>query len=265
VFNGAGANALEVEGLCADYGQHRVVSDVSFWLRERECLALVGESGSGKTTVARCIVGLHGSGDGFVSYRGTRLPTRARDREPEARRRLQYIFQSPYNSLNPRQSVDDIVALPIRFFFAADRRDARQRAAALLERVGLPRSVVGRYPDELSGGERQRVAIARALAAEPDILICDEITSALDVSVQAAIIDLLSEMQRAEGLSMLFITHNLALVRNICDRVLIMNRGVVVEAGASETVLDQPQHQYTRALLSDTPSMFERAPTSPVG
>jgi peptide/nickel transport system ATP-binding protein len=118
---------------------------------------------------------------------------------------------------------------------------------------------VGRYPDELSGGERQRVAIARALAPEPDVLICDEITSALDVSVQAAIIDLLSEMQRAAGLAMLFITHNLALVRNVCDRVVILNDGAVVERGAVEDVLNQPKHQYTQRLLSDTPSMFDRA------
>jgi peptide/nickel transport system ATP-binding protein len=162
--------------------------------------------------------------------------------------------------LNPRQSVDDIVALPIRFFFDKSRREARRRAAELLERVGLPRNVVGRYPDELSGGERQRVAIARALAPGPDVLICDEITSALDVSVQAAIIDLLGEMQQAEGLSMLFITHNLALVRNICDRVMILNTGAVVESGPVEEVLNRPQHKYTRRLLGDTPSMFEREP-----
>jgi peptide/nickel transport system ATP-binding protein len=258
--NGGAGTVLRVEGLCANYGQVQVVADVSFALHERECLALVGESGSGKTTVAKCIAGLHVSGSGLVSYRGIELASRARERSREARRHLQYIFQSPYNSLNPRQSVDDIVALPIRFFFDKSRREARRRAAELLERVGLPRNVVGRYPDELSGGERQRVAIARALAPGPDVLICDEITSALDVSVQAAIIDLLGEMQQAEGLSMLFITHNLALVRNICDRVMILNTGAVVESGPVEEVLNRPQHKYTRRLLGDTPSMFEREP-----
>jgi peptide/nickel transport system ATP-binding protein len=167
--------------------------------------------------------------------------------------------------LNPRQTVDDIVALPVRYFFNASRHTARRRAVALLERVELPRDVAGRYPDELSGGERQRVAIARALAPEPDVLICDEITSALDVSVQAAIIDLLSEMQRAAGLAMLFITHNLALVRNVCDRVVILNDGAVVERGAVEDILNQPKHQYTQRLLSDTPSMVDRVPVAHAG
>jgi peptide/nickel transport system ATP-binding protein len=264
-LNGDAGTALRVEGLCAQYGEVRVVHNVSFSLNERECLALVGESGSGKTTVARCIVGLHDSGSGLVTYRGTPLANKARERPREVRRSIQYIFQSPYTSLNPRQGVDDIIALPIRFFFDSSRRDARQRAAELLERVGLPRGVAGRYPDELSGGERQRVAIARALAAEPDVLICDEITSALDVSVQAAIIDLLHEMQQAERLSMLFITHNLALVRNICDRVMILNHGIVVEAGAAEAVLNQPKDVYTRSLLRDTPSMFERKSAAHAG
>jgi peptide/nickel transport system ATP-binding protein len=133
----------------------------------------------------------------------------------------------------------------------------------LLERVGLPSTVIGRYPDELSGGERQRVAIARALAAQPDVLICDEITSALDVSVQAAIVELLTRMQREVGLALLFITHNLALVRNVADRVMIINGGQVLESGSVGDVLDQPKHEYTRRLLGDTPSLFDRAHAQP--
>ena len=221
---------------------------------ERECVALVGESGSGKTTLARCIIGLHPSHTGRMVYRGAELQAKAHDRPAELRRRMQYIFQSPFSSLNPRQVAGDIVAVPIRFFFEVNRREARRRAMGTLERVGLPAGTSERYPWELSGGERQRVAIARALACEPEVLICDEITSALDVSVQAAIIDLLMRMQREEGLSMLFITHNLALVRALADRVVILNRAQVVEAGRTERVLDEPTHAYTQRLLSDMPT-----------
>lgn len=264
VAAGSTPAVLGVASVSARYDQLEVVKDVSFTLHERECLALVGESGSGKTTLARCVIGLHQPTIGEVSYRGTPLETRAAQRVPEVRRRLQYIFQSPYNSLNPRQAVDDIVALPIRFFFKVNRRAARQRAVGLLEQVGLPITVMGCYPDELSGGERQRVAIARALAAEPEVLICDEITSSLDVSVQAAIIELLVRTQAENGLAMLFITHNLALVRNLADRVMVLKDGEMVESGSVDDVLDQPRHDYTRRLLRDTPRLFERALAPPV-
>jgi peptide/nickel transport system ATP-binding protein len=254
---------LSVTDLAAFHGERQVLGDVSLAVRERECLAVVGESGSGKTTLARCIIGLHADHQGSVVYRDTELQGRVRKRAPEVRRRLQYIFQSPFSSLNPRQSVGDIVALPIRFFFDVSRREARGRAMTALERVGLPGGLATRYPDELSGGERQRVAIARALVCEPDVLICDEITSALDVSVQAAIIDLLMRMQQEEALSMLFITHNLALVRNLADRVMILNQGSIVEAGTVADVLDSPKDGYTKKLLGDTPSLFDRALAPP--
>jgi peptide/nickel transport system ATP-binding protein len=253
------ASLLEIRHLNAYHGHVKVVKDASLQLLERECHALVGQSGSGKTTLARSVIGLHTHLDGEVVYRGEKLPAGVRSRSAAMRRRLQYIFQSPYNSLNPRQAVGDSVALPIKFFFDTGSREARKRAVAALERVGLPPVLSRSYPDELSGGERQRVAIARALVCEPEVLICDEITSALDVSVQAAIIDLLLEMQRQDGLSMLFITHNLALVRNLADRVTILNQGVIVEHGNAQAVLDHPQHEYTRKLLSDSPSMFEAA------
>jgi peptide/nickel transport system ATP-binding protein len=251
---------LDVRCLNAYHGHMRVVKDASLQLLERECHALVGESGSGKTTLARSVIGLHTNLEGEVLYRGQELPAGVRSRSTAVRRRLQYIFQSPYNSLNPRQRVGDIIALPIKFFFSTSSREAQKRAVTELERVGLPSILSRSYPDELSGGERQRVAIARALVCEPDVLICDEITSALDVSVQAAIIDLLAEMQREDGLAMLFITHNLALVRNLADRVTILNDGVIVEFGPTQEVLDNPQNGYTRRLLSDTPTMFDRMP-----
>ena len=254
---------LSVTDLAAFHGTRQVLGDVSLAVRERECLAVVGESGSGKTTLARCIIGLHTDHQGSVVYRDAELQGRVRDRRPEVRRRLQYIFQSPFSSLNPRQAVGDIVGLPIKFFFDVGRREARRRAMTALERVGLPSGLASRYPDELSGGERQRVAIARALVCEPDILICDEITSALDVSVQAAIIDLLMRMQQEEALSMLFITHNLALVRNLADRVMILNQGAVVEEGTVADVLDNPRDDYTKRLLGDTPSLFDRTLAPP--
>jgi peptide/nickel transport system ATP-binding protein len=262
---GAADAVVEVQGVRAFHGEQQVIQDASFVLRERECLALVGESGSGKTTLARCVIGLHRNFEGSVVYHGDVLAAQARRRPPEVRRRLQYIFQSPYSSLNPRQSVGDIVALPIRFFFDVGRSEARSRSAQALERVGLPSALVDRFPSELSGGERQRVAIARALVCGPDVLICDEITSALDVSVQAAIVDLLGRMSEEEGLSMLFITHNLALVRNLADRVMILNQGRVIEAGGVDAVLDQPQEEYTRRLLSDTPALSDEVALPPVG
>ena len=256
---------LTVEGLRAFHGAQQVIDDVSLVLRERECLALVGESGSGKTTLARCIIGLHRNYSGRIVYHDKALDAQARNRPLEVRRRMQYIFQSPFSSLNPRQPVGDIVALPIKMFFDVGRREARRRSVQALERVGLPSGLIDRFPSELSGGERQRVAIARALVCDPDVLICDEITSALDVSVQAAIVDLLMRMQQEEALSMLFITHNVALVRNLADRVTILNRGTLVEEGAVDTVLDRPQDEYTRRLLGDTPRVSDRAPLSQAG
>jgi peptide/nickel transport system ATP-binding protein len=252
------AAVLQAEGVRAFHGDRQVIHDASFVLRERECLALVGESGSGKTTLARCVIGLHQDYEGRIVYRGDELAAHARGRAPEVRRRLQYIFQSPYTSLNPRQSIGDIVALPIRFFFDVGRKEASRRSAEALERVGLPSALADRFPSELSGGERQRVAIARALVCGPDVLVCDEITSALDVSVQAAIVDLLMRMREEEGLSMLFITHNLALVRNLADRVMILNEGKLVEEGDVDVVLDRPREAYTRRLLSDTPAMSDQ-------
>src|SRR5262249_23693582 len=171
------------------------------------------------------------------------------------RRAIQYVFQSPYNSLNPRQTVGEIVRVPIRHFFGLRGHAAAERVAFALEQVALSARLVSAYPGELSGGERQRVAIARALACEPEVLICDEITLALDVSVQAAIVRLLEELRERERLAVLFVTHNLALVRTIADRVVVLERGRVVETGTAEQVIARPAHSYTRELVGDTPTL----------
>jgi peptide/nickel transport system ATP-binding protein len=249
------AALIEVQGLDAAHGDRQVLFGIELTVRPRECVALVGESGSGKTTLARCIAGLHRDFTGSLRLQGSPLPAGARARNRETRRKLQYIFQSPYNSLNPRKTIAQIVGQPVRLFFDVDRNETEDRVAATLERVRLSPSVMPRYPYELSGGERQRVAIARALAAQPTVLVCDEVTSALDVSVQAAIIDLIAELQREMELGLLFVTHNLALIRTIAESVAVMSGGRIVESGKVDAVLDAPQDAYTKALLADTPSM----------
>jgi peptide/nickel transport system ATP-binding protein len=246
---------LSLVGVNASHGDRQFVFDVDLVVRPRECVALVGESGSGKTTLARCIAGLHSNFTGEVRLQGRVLPRGARARDKESRRQIQYIFQSPYSSLNPRKTVGQIIAQPLSLFFGHGRADAHTRVVGALERVSISPSVIDRYPHELSGGERQRVAIARALVAEPQLLVCDEITSALDVSVQAAIVDLLGELQRETHVGLLFVTHNLALIRTIAEEVVVMNRGRIVEAGKVEQVLDAPQDDYTKSLLADTPSL----------
>jgi peptide/nickel transport system ATP-binding protein len=250
------ANVLvEARGINASHGDRQVLFDVDLTVKPRQCVALVGESGSGKTTLARCIAGLHRNFTGELTLRGRPLAAGARSRDRGTRRELQYVFQSPYNSLNPRKTIGQIVGQPVRLFFDLGHRESHDRIAATLERVRLSPSVMPRYPHELSGGERQRVAIARALAAEPTMLVCDEITSALDVSVQAAIIDLIAELQREMQLGLLFVTHNLALIRTIAEDVAVMSAGRIVEFGKADDVLDAPQDAYTKALLADTPSM----------
>ena len=246
---------VAVRGVCASYGTRQVLFDVDLAIRPRECLALVGESGSGKTTLARCVGGLHAAYTGAISYRGQPLPPGARARNADTRREIQYVFQSPYNSLNPRKTIGQIIGQPLRMFFGAGGSEGRRRATQALDRVQLSSSCLDRYPHQLSGGERQRVAIARALVAEPQLLVCDEVTSALDVSVQAAIVDVLAELQRELHIGLLFVTHNLALIRTIAQEVAVMSEGCIVERGAVDTVLDRPDAEYTKRLLSDTPSL----------
>ena len=246
---------VAVSEVDASHGSRQVLFDVAVVVRPHECVALVGESGSGKTTLARCIAGLHTNYEGEIAFRGRPLPPGARTRDRDVRREIQYVFQSPYSSLNPRKSIGQIIGQPLRLFFDLGGREARRRTVEVLETVQLSGSVVERFPHHLSGGERQRVAIARALVANPQLLICDEVTSALDVSVQAAIVDLLADLQRELGLGLLFVTHNLALIRTIAQEVVVMSEGRIVERGLVEDVLDRPEAEYTRKLLSDTPSL----------
>ena len=244
-----GESVLEGRGLVARYGQKVVLDDVSVAVAPKSCLAVVGESGSGKTTLARCLVGLHSEFEGEVRSHGQRLERKARSRSREMRRKIQYVFQNPYSSLNPRKSVLSIVALPLQVFFGMSHKAARVKVVESLERVGLGEEHVDRFPHELSGGERQRVALARALVAQPSVLICDEVTSSLDVSVQATIVNLLHDLQEDGGLSMLFITHNLPLVLSIAADVMVLRGGKVLEAGPTEDVFTRPSNPYTRSLL----------------
>jgi peptide/nickel transport system ATP-binding protein len=246
---------LSLIGVHAGYRGRTVLHDISIDIAPHECLALVGESGSGKTTLARSIAGLHGDRWGEVVYKGAALATVARARPREIRRAIQYVFQNPYGSLNPRRTIRQIISQPLEVFHTVKSDQVDRRVAEMLERVSLTAAYANRFPDQLSGGERQRVAIARALICEPSILICDEVTSALDVSVQAAIVELLHGLQRDLGLAMLFVTHNLPLVRSIAQRVAVMSKGRIVELGSVTQVLQAPKDSYTSRLLSDTPSL----------
>jgi len=250
-----GAPILALSDVNAGYRRRTVVHDINLELARQECLALVGESGSGKTTLARSVAGLHSQREGRITLNGAPLATSARDRTREHRRMIQYVFQNPYGSLNPRRTIGHIIRQPLEIFGRQGGAAADKKVAEMLDRVSLTASYADRFPDQLSGGERQRVAIARALVCEPSVLVCDEVTSALDVSVQAAIVELLASLQRDLGLSMLFVTHNLPLVRSIAQRVAVMSQGRIVELGTVDQVLESPGNAYTRRLLSDTPSL----------
>ena len=247
---------LHVFGLNAFYNQHQVVFDANFSLKKGECLALVGESGSGKTTIARAIAGIGEHTNGIITYEGQSLDFRARARHPDLRHQIQYIFQNPYRALNPRHTVGKILTTALLHFFKLTPKEAEERALLAFKKVSLQKELLQAYPRELSGGERQRVAIARALVCEPKLLICDEITSALDVSAQANILSLLRELQ-ATGLSLLFVTHDLGVVRAIADTVAVIHHGKIVEQGAVDNVLDHPANDYTRTLVSHSPSSLK--------
>ena len=246
---------LSVRELDARYGSAQALFDINVEVRHNECVALVGESGSGKTTLARCVSGLHKDWTGEVRLGDDVLPESARSRSAAARKDIQYVFQNPYASLNPRRTVGQTIARQLALFYPGARGDTSRRVGECLERVALAGAAANRFPDQLSGGERQRVAIARALAAEPKLLVCDEVTSALDVSVQAAIIELLGKLREEMGLSLLFITHDLALIRTIADRIVVMTEGRIVEQGATEQIFSTPNAEYTRKLLANTPSI----------
>ena len=232
----------------------RAVDDVSFAIPRGTTLALVGESGCGKSTIARLSVGLHAPSDGVIRFEGQDLSS-ARA-QPALRRRMNMIFQDPYASLNPRWRVRDIVAEPIRAFkLLSVETEIRARVAALLVQVGLAAADGDKFPHEFSGGQRQRISIARALSSEPEFLVCDEPTSALDVSVQAQILNLMKDLQQRLNLTYLFISHNLAVVRHMADRLGVMYLGRIVEMGPTETIFAMPRHPYTRLLLDAIPDL----------
>jgi peptide/nickel transport system ATP-binding protein/oligopeptide transport system ATP-binding protein len=240
---------LEARDVTVRYGAVRAVDGVSLALREGEALGLVGESGSGKTTMLRLFLRLATAESGVVAFAGTDI-TRAPDRALRAlRQAVQVVFQNPHAALDPRGTVYTAVSEPLRLRGGMARAALRERVAALLEDVGLGGDFLWRYPHELSGGQKQRVCIARALAPGPRALLLDEPTSALDVSVQAQIIELLAALRARHGLSYLFVSHNLSVVRLLCERVAVMQLGGVVEQGPAAQVLATPQHPYTRALL----------------
>ncbi len=244
--------ALEVEGLCKSYGQRRILSDVSLSVGPATTLAVVGESGCGKSTLARLLVGLTRADGGRVRIDGTDLAGLSGGRLRTERRRIQMVFQDPFGSLNPRRRVGDIIARAARRA-GADAKAARARAAALLEQVGAPPAAYHRRPAAFSGGQRQRIGIARALAMDPDILIADESVSALDVSIQAQILELLESLQQTLGLTIVFITHDLRVAAQISDRIVVMRAGEIVEQGATRDVLLHPAQPYTRTLLAAAP------------
>ncbi|MFD2642040.1 dipeptide ABC transporter ATP-binding protein [Pseudomonas japonica] len=245
---------LELRELNLSYDR-QVLFDLSLQVHRGECLAVVGESGSGKTSLARTLAGLGDGGIGQLRFAGQPLSLLARKREAATRHRIQYIFQNPYRALNPRQSVFQCLQAPLEHFFGLKGAACRERIEAALTRVALPVETAGKYPHQLSGGERQRVAIARALVCEPEVLICDEVTSALDVSVQAAILALLRELQE-EGMTLVFVTHDLGVVRAIADRIVVVKEGRIVEEGGSAEVLDRPGSDYVKGLVAQ--AKFQR-------
>lgn len=246
---------LQVRDLEMAYGDNKVLHGINLAIEAGESTLLLGESGSGKTTLARSIAGLNPGYTGDVLLRGKDLAHSSRDRTLEHRKDVQYIFQSPFSSLNPRRTIGESMSVPLIMAGELSRDEQRAIVEETLEAVQLDRSFYDRRPGDLSGGERQRAAIGRALVNAPSVLVCDEITSALDVSVQASILQLLAELRYERGLSLLFVTHNIALARHIATRVAVLNKGVIVDDGPVDDVLDNPLHDYTRSLLTNIPSL----------
>jgi len=244
------APLLEARDLVKVFGAHRAVDGVSFAVGAGETLALVGESGSGKTTTGRMVLRLVEPTAGEVIFDGSDLRGLGAPALRALRRRMQIVFQDPADSLSPWMRVGALVREGIDVHGIAEGAEAEARVRRLLDEVGLRPELATRYPHELSGGQRQRVGIARALAVEPALIVCDEVVSALDVSVQAQVLNLLIELQRARGIAYLFITHDLAVVERLADRVAVMRRGRIVEQGPAAQVLGAPTHEYTRELLA---------------
>ena len=231
----------------------KAVDGVSFEIPAGQTLGLVGESGSGKSTTGYCVLQLEKPTSGSVRFMGEELTELSREQLRLKRREMQIVFQDPYSSLNPRMTVGAIVAEPLTVHGVGTRRSRRDRIRHLLDVVGFDPQFTNRYPHEFSGGQRQRIGIARALALDPKLIICDEPVSALDVSIQAQILNLLKDLQHEFGLTYLFIAHDLAVVRSMSDRIAVMQAGKIVEAGAAEDVYLRPTHDYTKALLASVP------------
>ncbi len=235
-------------------GAVKAVDGISFDIFQGETLGMVGESGCGKSTAGRTMLGLYAPTEGTVTIDGIDVATAKREQMQAVRRKAQMIFQDPFASLNPRWTVDAIVSEPLRVHkLIADRRSRSNRVVELLELVGLSGRHVNRFPHEFSGGQRQRIGIARALASSPDFIICDEPIAALDVSIQAQVVNLLEDLQEQLGLTYLFIAHDLSMVRHICSRVAVMYLGRIVELANSDELYENPLHPYTQALLSAVP------------
>jgi oligopeptide transport system ATP-binding protein len=233
--------------------QVRAVDGISFTVQRGETLGLVGESGSGKSTACRAVLQLTKPTSGSVRFEGREIAGLGRRQMTPLRREMQMIFQDPYASLNPRKRVGQIVGDPLKRQGVASGSELRRQVQALLERVGLSSEHYNRYPHEFSGGQRQRIGIARALALKPKLVICDEPVSALDVSIQAQIVNLLDDLQDELGLAYLFVAHDIGVVRHIADRIAVMTEGKIVEQGSADQVCEQPKHEYTKKLLAAVP------------
>jgi len=247
---------LEVNNVTASYtGTTNVLEDIDLKIRRGRTVALVGESGSGKSTLARVITGLLPPSQGSVVYNGNELTRDLKSRPKEQLRVMQMIYQMPDTALNPKQKVHKVIGRPLQFYFGLNEKEKEKRVYELLEKIELSEKYYDRYPTELSGGEKQRICIARALAAEPDLIICDEVTSALDQLVAEGILKLLQDLQNELKVSYLFITHDLATVKAISDEIVVMLQGRIVEQGVKKEILQPPHHEYTDLLLSSVPEM----------
>lgn len=263
---GSEAPLLCVENLCVTYSRRQklfekkqwftAVRDVSFTLRHGETLGVVGESGCGKSTLGRSIIGLQPFEKGMLTIEGKKIRRFSGTDWKTVRRQVQFIFQDPYGSLNPRMTVGSILEEPMKIHRTVPEKELRKEAGRLLDQVELPQTALTKYPHEFSGGQRQRIAIARALAIRPKVLICDEIVSALDLSIQARILNLLMDLQEHYGLSYLFISHDLSVVHHISDRILVMQAGRIVEEGNATAILEHPEDSYTRKLVSAVPRII---------
>ena len=251
----ASENILEVQDLHLAYGSTEILRGISMTLQPGESALLLGESGSGKTTLSRSIAGLIDDWTGTICFQGERLARSTRGRTTDQRQGIQYVFQSPFSSLNPRRTIGESLTVPLQMSGKLPRSQRREAVEEALDAVRLGRSFYDRRPGDLSGGERQRAAIARALVNAPQVLVCDEVTSALDVSVQASIISLLNRLRTERGLAMLFVTHNITLARHVADHIMVLNQGVIVDRGTTDEVLENPQHDYTRQLLRNVPTL----------